>query len=400
MKLSPGKPLQIFVSLPLLSVLACSSALIASVPKRAEEGPAASSEPSKDAPEVVLPPAAAERMKRSKALVAANKLGEAEQELIEADRLLPDSGPILDALYRLQVREGKMEAANGTLERLIRRGKPLDDRIFVIAAQNFARAGRTADTEKQLIEWAGDRRVTGNFLAAIAIIRLAAFDYAGAEPMILKALGLDPVNEAALKALFQVYGALGHYEKAQPYFDRAVEIKPTSAQVRMLFGGSVMGLGKYVDARYQLQKLVECDPRNAAAWSNLGSAAFAAGERDTGLNALRRSIELDGHAVEAPINLATALQEEKRYADARDVLLGARKRGVDDVSILNALGVAYHLNGENEAAIAVLKESLARHRSQEPVEKLLRKIQSDVDAPGPKQAPASPPPPAPIPGHP
>src|SRR2546427_9383575 len=68
-----------------------------------------------------LPEKADERLRRAEQLILEEKLAQAETELVEADRLQPDSGPILDHLARVQVRMRKPDATLATLERLVRR---------------------------------------------------------------------------------------------------------------------------------------------------------------------------------------------------------------------------------------------------------------------------------------
>lgn len=319
----------------------------------------------------------AEALRRAEWLSSEGRLAEAETVLIEADRFRPDFGPVLDPLARLQVRMRKRDTALITLERLIRRGAPFDDRVYILAAQTLSELGREIAGEKLLIEWAGDRPVCPNFFAAIGILRLTAYDLAGAEESIRKALETDPANDAGLKAIFKIYSRFGKYEKVQPFLDKAVAAKPRSVWARMLSGSSLMRQEKYTEAREQFRKIVEIEPGNAAGWANLGSALHSLGDPDGGIKDFRKAIQLDGKNVEAPINLATALEEAGRFAEARDTLLAARRRGIEEVDLLNALAVAYHRNGEFEAAIVVVNESLARERDQEPMRRLLKRIETD-----------------------
>src|SRR5437867_8600653 len=201
-----------------------------------------------------------------------SKLADAETELVRAEPLGPDFGPLLDQLARLRIRMGKLDQALTTLEHLIRKGSPFDDRTFVLTAQTLAQRGMSVEGEKRLIDWAGDRRVSANFFAALGILRLTAFDLVGAEEQVRKALASDAANEPALKALFQIYGKSGKYDAAQPLLDKAVAAKPSSTGIRMLSGSCLMRQSRFAEAKEQFAKIVELQPRSAAGWMNLGSS--------------------------------------------------------------------------------------------------------------------------------
>jgi len=335
----------------------------------------------------VTDPRVADAMVKAGSLSRQGKLAEAESELVGAERLRPEFGPLLEQLARLRIRMGKLDAALTTFEHLIRKGSPFDDRTFVLAAQTLVQRGMSAEGEKRLIDWAGDRHVSANFFAALGILRLGALDLVAAEAQVRKALDADAANEPALKALFQILGKLGKYDEAQPLLDKAVAAKPSSTGIRMLSGSCLMRQSRFAEAKEQFAKIVELEPRSAAAWTNLGSAEHSLGSREEAIKAFSKAIDLDGKAVEAPINLATALEDAGRYAEARDVLLAARRRSIQDVDLLNALTVAYHLNGQLDQAIGVAKESLARDAHQDSLKRLLAKIQGEK-AGGTSPAPA------------
>ena len=85
-------------------------------------------------------------------------------------------------------------------------------------------------------------------------------------------------------------------------------------------------------------------------------------------------------------------------AEARDVLLAARKRGITNLDVLNALSVAYDLNGQIDLAIAAARESLQRDPAQESMSKQLAMLEHKKAAPPkPAAAPAPKPTTAPAP---
>jgi Flp pilus assembly protein TadD len=108
----------------------------------------------------------------------------------------------------------------------------------------------------------------------------------------------------------------------------------------MLSGNSLMHLER-AEAKDRFDRALVLDPKNAAALVNRGSAQHHLGATKAAIEDYRQAIVLDPKSVEAPVNLATVLEAEARTAEARDTLLAARKRGIEDLDVLNALSVAY-----------------------------------------------------------
>ena len=372
------------------ALLACLAAgvepLSASVPKDAPATPA-SKTPGTAAPRAEKPPASeaqkraakkvVDLMKEAAALSSKGDAAAAENKLGEAYSLSPNYGPLLGQLAEVRQKLGRTDQALSALEQLIRIGEPFDDRACIVAAQIFAGRGAYADGEKRLIEWAGNRRVSANFHAAIGILRLGTYDMAAAETSFREALDLDPANTPALKGMFQIYDRFDKQELVQPFLDKALAAKPTSTSLRMLSGSNLMRQKKFAEARKQFEEIVKSEPRSADGWVNLGSAVYSMGGREEGMADFRKAMEIDPRNFQAPINLSTALQEGGANAEARDVLLAARKRGIANVDLLNALAVAHAKNGEYDAALAVANESLKRDPDQGPLKKFIEQVGKD-----------------------
>ena len=162
-----------------------------------------------------------------------------------------------------------------------------------------------------------------------------------------------------------------------------VEAKPESVALLMLSGNSLLRQERFNEAKEKFEKILKLDPKNAAAQVNLGSAIHGLGDTEGAIQGFRKAVELDPKSVEAPVNLAIALEMAGRNAEARDALLAARKRGVEDVDVLNALAVAHEKNRELDRAIAVTNESLARDPKQPRMRKFLDKLESEKRAPVP-----------------
>jgi tetratricopeptide (TPR) repeat protein len=362
--------------------LACADAPSTKSPKPASPPPASAPVRGDDATI-----AASVHLQRAVVLTHQGSYAEAEKELVEADRLRPDYGPGLIQLSNTRYRLGKKAEAKEALERAIRRGSAFDDKTFLLAARIFSEEHAFAEGQKKLQEWGGNRPLSANFHAAIGLLKLGALELGPCEIEFRRALDLDPANDAALGGMFQLYSRVAQYEKLQPFLDRGLKAKPDSQMLLMLSGNCLMAQEHWAEAKSRFEQALAKDPKNAAALVNRGSALHHLGDAKAAIEDYRRAIGLDPKGVEAPVNLATALEAENRAAEARDVLLAARQRGIEDLDVLNALTVAYDLNNEIDKAIAVAKESLGRDANQPAMNRVLSKLQEKKSAPA---APAAP----------
>ena len=137
---------------------------------------------------------------------------------------------------------------------------------------------------------------------------------------------------------------------------------------------------RWAEAKERFETILKIDPGNAAARVNLGSALHGLGDTQGAIGSFLKAIEADPKNIEAPINLALALEREKKPAEARDTLLAAKARGIDNLDVLNALAMAYHLNGEIGPAKAAIRESPGRDPNQPAMKKLLEQPEDGKSA--------------------
>lgn len=332
-------------------------------------------------------------------LSRAGRYEDAEKELLEADRRMPGYCTVLMALSNAQLKLGKPDEALASLERAIRAGKGFDDRSYLLVARIYSGRRQFTEGQKQLIAWGGDRPVTANFHAAIGILRMGNYDLDIAELSLREALKLEPANEAALTAMAELYGGLSQYPKLQPYLDAGAAKNPKSTIVLMLTANNLLRQERYAEARTRYEQLLAIDPKNAEATVNLGACMHGLGDVPGAIAAFQRAIELDGQSVEAPVNLYRVLLKQGKTTEARDVLIAARRRGVEALEVLNSLVLAYRATNEYDKAFAVAAESLKKFSNQPPLRKLVHDMEDELRASGAKPAaatdPASTPPPAP-----
>ena len=77
------------------------------------------------------------------------------------------------------------------------------------------------------------------------------------------------------------------------------------------------------------RQAVELQPTYAAAWNNLALLLAALGETDDAIRAWQRAVESDSSLSDALFNLADALQNAKRFEEARPLWTAFLQRDVD-----------------------------------------------------------------------
>ena len=221
----------------------------------------------------------------------------------------------------------------------------------------------------------GNRPLTANFHAAIGILRMGSYELGPAEVELRAALALDPANEAALTGMNELYGRLDKYSKLQKFLDEGLAKKPDSIALLLLSGNSLLRQERFAEAKDKYERILKLDPKNASAMVNLGASLHGMGDMQGATAWFRKAIEADGRNVEAAVNLARALSDAGKPSEARNVLLAARKRGLDAIEITNSLVVVYRLMKDYDAALAAAAESL----KAVPDQPLLRKYMDDIE---------------------
>jgi tetratricopeptide (TPR) repeat protein len=105
--------------------------------------------------------------------------------------------------------------------------------------------------------------------AAVALINLADWDWAGAEQEARRAIALDPdVNSS----LVMVLNITGRHAEAIALSERAVRLNPLSAEAHRFYGNVLFWARKYEDAVSRQKRALDLEPRHAGAMSILGAA--------------------------------------------------------------------------------------------------------------------------------
>lgn len=158
--------------------------------------------------------------------------------------------------------------------------------------------------------------------------------------------------------LAKVLGWAGKYEEAEPPLRRAAAVLPEEPEVHFNLGVLLQRTGRPEEAESELRRALDLVPALPEAWFNLGVVLGKQGRNDEAVAALERALELRPEYPEARHNLGVLLGEGGRLGEAVEALETAVREAPEAAETHARLGVAYRRQGRLERAEEELLRSL------------------------------------------
>jgi tetratricopeptide (TPR) repeat protein len=179
-----------------------------------------------------------------------------------------------------------------------------------------------------------------------------------------RSLQLNPASASTHYNVGIAYAARGRRDEALAQFEEAVRLDPDYAQAHNNAGALLQLQGKTSDALAHYRKAAALRPDNVEARSNLGQLLSATGDARGAVEQFRAALAMRADDPQALVGLAwidatatdPALRnptEAVRFAEA-----AAAKVGKTNLSVLDALSVAYASAGRLDEAIATTQSAL------------------------------------------
>ena len=149
------------------------------------------------------------------------------------------------------------------------------------------------------------------------------------------------------------------FARAADAYRRSVEALPANHQARLGLGVALARSGSPDEAERVLRETVRLHPELAPAWDALGRVLGGLGKKEEALQAHRRSVQLDPTLLEGLNNLGSALLDSGQAGEARDFLQRAAALAPGSPPVLANLGRAFEALGDEAAAAASYRSSLA-----------------------------------------
>jgi len=133
------------------------------------------------------------------------------------------------------------------------------------------------------------------------------------EPVLRRALELDPRNSGALFLMGRMLAVYQKYAEAEPFLKRAIEVNPKNFATHNLLGRSYLGMGRFDDALKTYEHAAalasEADRKQLAGafgFSGVGDGYLNGGRPQEALRAYQRALQLDPNNREVQNKIAAA----------------------------------------------------------------------------------------------
>ncbi len=175
---------------------------------------------------------------------------------------------------------------------------------------------------------------------------------AAALPHGLRAVELDPKFALAYWAVGGNYTDMGELGRARDYFGKAFEFRDraNSREKLLIAGYYYLDVTGELDKAAQIyQEWVESYPRDYVAYGSLGLAELELGSYDKALEANREFLRLSPDNVIGYVNLSGTFLASQRIDDARQVLVQAEQRKLDELQVHQNLYAVDFIAGDVSA---------------------------------------------------
>lgn len=320
-----------------------------------------------------LPPASRVEilLRRAQAHMALGQLKQAEQRLLEAERLVPGEVSVKVAQGTLMLRRGDLQAARGLAERAVKLA-PGDAAAWNLKASVAHVAG---DIPRALADYGKALAIDPDLVdARIGRVGLlmdqkrhgeaeselqSLQSYRVAEPRVAYLFALTAARrgerEATRLALTEVVTVLDRLPR---------HLLEGNAQLLMLGGLAHYGLGQAAKARTYLEGYIAGAPANLGARKLLANILLEQREYDAVIQLLYRGKADFSRDPQALSLLASAYMGKKQYQSATDLFEQAMRLRPDAAESAVGLGISHLGAGHVDAGIAQLQAVFAKDPGQ------------------------------------
>jgi tetratricopeptide (TPR) repeat protein len=242
----------------------------------------------------------------------AKRFADAELFARRATQLQPTNAAAFDRLGVAMMARGMF---NKETEAAFRRAVELDP-AFVVAQVHLARILRLLnrkDEAEPIYRAAIDQAKDAPTLVLIADALQSEQRWSDSEPVLRRALQIDPRNPGALFLLGRVLSVSRKYAEAETVLKAAIEVNPKNFSARNILGRAYLGLERYDDAYNTYDRAVEFAPESDRkqlagqfGFSGVGDGYMSAGRPVDAVRAYQRALQLDPNNLELQNKLAAA----------------------------------------------------------------------------------------------
>ena len=332
------------------------------------------------------------QLEHAAALIANNRIADAEKELSSILRVAPDEPAALNLLGTIRAKQGRLPEAEKFFMRAVRSdhkyvgahmnlaylytlmGQPkntvseLNDVLLLDpknaeALDKLARLllaqGEVDEGIKAIEQAERAQPLSVTLLVLLGDAYLTKGNTARAEARYQLALEQQNNNTDAVLGLAQVSQFNGHANSASLYLARARKMVATSPDTLYRFALVALGAGLYEEANGTLLAAIKLNPNDPAYFLALGTTWIKKPDLVEAEQAFRRALQLQPDSPKAQMYLGYTLLEQKKYPEAREWLEKSVQKDKSVPETFFYLGQIAQEQNDDERAIGFFKQALA-----------------------------------------
>ena len=226
---------------------------------------------------------------------------------------------------------------------------------------------------RQLIEIDPDSFDAHNYLGAL-LAHLGRFDEA--LPFLEKGVALDGENASVLSTIAQVYGAMGHIDKATSTAEHLVKTNPSWPEAHLIKGTAARYSGDHEGAILSYSKSIELNPKLMQGLMALADLYNALQRYSEAIEVYERALVLDENDLNLLMGYGMALHAIGEIEKAADQYKKASSLSPNNLQILTLLGNVYRDLGDEDKAILHYEQILRMDPENAIAKENLSKISS------------------------
>jgi tetratricopeptide (TPR) repeat protein len=279
----------------------------------------------------------------------------AEEVLRQALARLPNQVALLDALGKVQERQGRLAEAIGCY----RAARAMHPALGIALGNALTRAGRAAEGEAVLRDLVRQQPGNPEMLIQLGYVLTEQGKHGEAEEACRKAIALNSDNASAYVILGIALNKQGRPAEGEAACRRAIALDPGFARAYGNLSVSLNEQKKFAESEQACRKALALQPDQAWPYNDLGSALALQGKFAEAEAALRKAIALQSDFAWAYMNLGMALGEQTKYAEAEAAFRKTIDLKPDFAEAYCNLGSALNDQGKFTEAEAACRKAIA-----------------------------------------
>ncbi|HEX2721368.1 MAG TPA: tetratricopeptide repeat protein [Gemmatimonadaceae bacterium] len=151
----------------------------------------------------------------------------------------------------------------------------------------------------------------------------------------------------------------GQYDEALDVLREGLALYPNAVELHIGVGYAYHAREEYAWARRSFEEALVLDPDHEDALAGLGETLLRFGQQPAALRSFRRTLELGYEDdIELMLQIGRALFREGLIEESREYFETAARQSPDSAEAISCIGYAQHRLGDDEAAIATLRNAL------------------------------------------